>query len=300
MIPASAPASDAAPPRAAVPAAGRLAPLRRLLRDPIGLLGVVLVTVVVLVAIFADWIEPYDPLHLAIHDRLAPPSWAHWLGTDQLGRDLLSRVIKGSQFALTLGVSATGLALVGGVLLGLIAGYGPRWLDSLLLLLFDATLAFPIIMLALAVIALFGPSLGTVLGLIVAVTIPRYARVVRTGTQGAKGTDYVLAERALGARAPRILFVHILPNVIGPLLIIASMDIPSVITLEAGLSFLGLGVPPPAPSWGRMLNEGYNFIRDTPWIVVSGGLPLIATTLGFTFLGEALRDLIDPRLRRSR
>ena len=299
MTLAFAPASDDLPGAASARRAGASA-LQRLLRDPIGLLGIVLVALVVVTALFANWIEPYDPLKLAIRARLLGPSWAHWLGTDQLGRDNLSRVIKGSQFALTLGISATGLSMVGGVLLGLVAGYGPRWLDNLLLLVFDAMQSFPIIMLALAVIALFGPSLGTVLALIVAVTIPRYARLVRTGTQSMKGAEFVLAERSLGARPARILVAHILPNVIGPLLIIASMDIPSVITLEAGLSFLGLGVPPPAPSWGRMLNEGYNFIRDTPWIVIAGGVPLILTTLGFTFLGEALRDLLDPRLRSGR
>ena len=129
--------------------------------------------------------------------------------------------------------------------------------------------------------------------------VARYARLVRTSTLSIKHAEFILAERALGARAPRILLHHIVPNAIGPLLIIASMDIPVVITLEAGLSFLGLGVPPPAPSWGRLLNEGYNFIRDTPWIVIGGGLPLIVTTLGFTFLGESLRDLLDPKLRKA-
>jgi peptide/nickel transport system permease protein len=156
------------------------------------------------------------------------------------------------------------------------------------------------VMLALAVITLLGPDLGTVLLIIVIVTIPRYARLIRTSTQSIRVAEFIVAERSLGARPARILLRHVLPNVIGPLLILASMDIPGVITLEAGLSFLGLGVPPPAPSWGRMLSEGYNYIRDTPWIVVGGSLPLILTTLGFTFLGEGLRDALDPRLRRGR
>ena len=289
MIPASAPASELA--------AARLA--RRILHDPIGLFGLVLVLIVVCSGLFADWIAPYDPLKLAVRERMADPSLSHLLGTDQLGRDILSRVIKGSQIALLVGLSATLLSLLGGLLLGLLAGYGPRWLDNLLLLLFDAVHAFPVIMLALAVITLFGPSLVTVLLVVVTVTVPRYARLVRTSTLSIKHAEFILAERALGARAPRILLHHIVPNAIGPLLIIASMDIPVVITLEAGLSFLGLGVPPPAPSWGRLLNEGYNFIRDTPWIVIGGGLPLIVTTLGFTFLGETLRDLLDPKLRKA-
>ncbi len=289
MIPASAPASELA--------AARLA--RRILHDPIGLFGLVLVLIVVCSGLFADWIAPYDPLKLAVRERMADPSLSHLLGTDQLGRDILSRVIKGSQIALLVGLSATLLSLLGGLLLGLLAGYGPRWLDNLLLLLCDAVHAFPVIMLALAVITLFGPSLVTVLLVVVTVTVPRYARLVRTSTLSIKHAEFILAERALGARAPRILLHHIVPNAIGPLLIIASMDIPVVITLEAGLSFLGLGVPPPAPSWGRLLNEGYNFIRDTPWIVIGGGLPLIVTTLGFTFLGETLRDLLDPKLRKA-
>jgi peptide/nickel transport system permease protein len=288
MIPASEPASE----RAA------LRVRRRLAQDPMGVLGFALVLLVVVAAVFADWLAPYDPLKLDVLDRLAGPSWFHLLGTDQLGRDILSRVIKGSQIALEVGLTATTVSLCGGLGLGLIAGYGPRWLDKVLLLLFDAVQAFPLIMLALAVITLSGPSLFTVLLIVIIVTVPRYARLVRTSTLAVKHTEFVLAERALGARGPRILLHHILPNVVGPLLILASMDIPVVITFEAGLSFLGLGVPPPAPSWGRLLNEGYNFIRDTPWIVIGGGVPLIITTLGFTFLGETLRDLLDPKLRQ--
>jgi len=289
VIPASAPVSE--------PATRRL--LRRIAGDPIGLLGLILVLLVLVSGLFADWLAPYDPLKLAVRERMGDPSWAHLLGTDQLGRDILSRVIKGSQIALLVGLSATLLSLVWGLLLGLLAGYGPRWLDNLLLLLFDAVHAFPVIMLALAVVTLFGPTLTTVLLVVIVVTVPRYARLVRTSTLSIKHAEFILAEQALGARAPRILLFHIVPNVIGPLLIIASMDIPVVITLEAGLSFLGLGVPPPAPSWGRLLNEGYNFIRDTPWIVIGGGVPLIVTTLGFTFLGETLRDLLDPKLRKA-
>lgn len=288
MIPASEPASERAALRAR----------RQIAQDPMGVLGFGLVLLVVVSAVFADWLAPYDPLKLDVLDRLAGPSWFHLLGTDQLGRDILSRVIKGSQIALGVGVTATMVSLCGGLGLGLIAGYGPCWLDKVLLLLFDAVQAFPLIMLALAVITLSGPSLFTVLLIVIIVTVPRYARLVRTSTLAVKHTEFVLAERALGARGPRILLYHILPNVVGPLLILASMDIPAVITLEAGLSFLGLGVPPPAPSWGRLLNEGYNFIRDTPWIVIGGGVPLIITTLGFTFLGETLRDLLDPKLRQ--
>ena len=270
------------------------------LRDGARTVGLLLVLSLVICAIGGRAIAPYNPLHMEIMQRFAPPSATHWLGTDQLGRDILSRVIVGARFALYLGTVATGLSILGGVILGLISGFGPGWLDAVLVVLFDTTYSFPVVMLALTVITLLGPDLDTVLLIVVIVTTPRYARVIRTSTQSLRGAEFILAERSLGARTGRILLRHVLPNVIGPLLILASMDIPGVITLEAGLSFLGLGVPPPAPSWGRMLSEGYNFIRDTPWIVVGGSLPLILTTLGFTFLGEGLRDALDPRVRRGR
>ena len=288
----SALASDSAAPRR-----------RRLphwLRDGTRIIGLLLVLGLVICAIGGRAIAPYDPLHISIMERFAGPSWSHWLGTDQLGRDILSRVIVGARFALYLGGVATGLSIIGGVILGLIAGFGPRWLDAVLVVIFDTTYSFPVVMLALAIITVLGPDLDTVLLIVVITTTPRYARVIRTSTQSLRSAEFILAERSLGARPVRIVLLHVLPNVIAPLLILASMDIPGVITLEAGLSFLGLGVPPPAPSWGQMLSEGYNFIRDTPWIVVGGSLPLVLTTLGFTFLGEGLRDALDPRTRRSR
>jgi peptide/nickel transport system permease protein len=182
----------------------------------------------------------------------------------------------------------------------MLAGYGPRWLDNLLLLAFDAVRAFPSIILAMATVALLGPSLGLVLAIVIVTSIPYYARMTRTATLAVRNTEFILAERSLGASTARILALHVLPNVVGPLLILAAMEVPVVVTIEAGLSFLGLGVRPPRASWGTILNEGYLVIRDTPWLVVAGGIPLVLTTLGFTFLGEALRDVFDPRLRRGR
>ncbi|HEX6016388.1 MAG TPA: ABC transporter permease, partial [Geminicoccaceae bacterium] len=239
------------------------------------------------------------PNALDIRARLQGPSLAHVLGTDNLGRDVFSRVLFGGRIALTVALTAVGLSLALGLALGLIAGYGPRWLDNLLLVLFDSVRAFPVIMFALAVITVVGPSLATVIAVVVVTSIPAYARVARTQTLALRHTEFILAERSLGAGAPRVLLVHVLPNVIGPLLILASMEVPVVITIEAGLSFLGLGVRPPAPSWGNILNDGYAFIRNTPWLVIAGGLPVVLTTLGFTFLGETLRDVFDPKLRRE-
>lgn len=272
--------------------------VRRLLSDPLGLLGASLVLVVLFCGLFADWIAPYDPFKIAVPDRLQPPSIVHFMGTDSVGHDIFSRVIKGSQIALVVGVFSIALSLLTGLAAGLAAGYGPRWLDNALLLIADTIYSFPSVMLALAVITLLGSDLRTIVLVVVIFQTPVYARLVRTSTLAMKNSEFIFAERSLGAGSPRILARHILPNIVGPLFVLGSMDIPSVITLEAGLSFLGLGIPPPAPSWGRILYEGYNLIFDAPWIVVAGGIPLIITTLGFTFLGESLRDMLDPKLRR--
>jgi peptide/nickel transport system permease protein len=288
-----------APEARAAPAAWGGDRLRRLVTDPIGALGILLVLLVVFGAGFADVLTAYGPTKLAPRDRFLPPDALHLLGTDQLGRDLFTRVLHGARIALAVALIATSISFVGGLVLGMIAGYGPRWLDSLLLLLFDALRSFPTVMLALALVTLAGPSLSAVVLVVVLATLPSYARVVRAQTMSLRGAEFVLAARALGAPARRILPVHIMPNLIGPLLILASMDIPVVITIEAGMSFLGLGVRPPTPSWGSILNDGFAYIRESPWPAIAGGLPIVIATLGFTFLGETLRDQFDPRLRKD-
>lgn len=273
--------------------------LRRVLREPLGALGLVLVVFVLVSAIGADWWAPYEPNKIDIRSKLQAPSSEHILGTDQLGRDIFSRVLVGGQIALKVSLVSIGLALIFGLSLGLIAGYGPRWLDNSLMLLFDSVRSFPTVMFALAVVTLFGPSLTTIMIVVVITQIPIYGRMVRSQTLALRDAEFILAERALGAGFFRIISMHILPNVIGPLLILASMDIPFVITIEAGLSFLGMGVRPPTPSWGTILNDGYSYIYNTPWPVIAGGIPVILTTLGFTFLGESLRDVFDPKLRKE-
>ena len=234
-----------------------------------------------------------------IPNRMSGPTFQNWAGTDQLGRDTYSRVIYGGRVALKVAAIGVSLSLFIGLILGMIAGYGPKWLDSLLLLLFDAIRSFPTIVLALAAVALLGPSLELVLAVVIITSIPGYARLARTSTLALKNTELIMSEKALGAGSWLIIWRHIMPNVIGPLLILAAMDVPVVVTIEAGLSFLGLGVLPPTASWGTILNEGYLVVRDTPWPIIAGGIPLILTTLGFTFLGEALRDVFDPRLRKG-
>lgn len=269
----------------------------RLLREPLGVFALVLVVTVIAAAVFADLLASADPSKIAPRDRFMAPGMEHLLGTDQLGRDLFSRVLYGGRIALTVALGSTGVSLLIGVVLGLIAGYGPRWLDNLMILLFDAIKSFPTVMLALAFVTLFGPSLTAVVVVVVIVNVPGYARIIRTQTIALKSAEFVTAAQSMGASTARILRVHILPNVIGPILILASMDIPVVIAIEAGMSFLGLGVRPPTPSWGAILNDGFANIRETVWIVFAGGMPIILTTLGFTFLGETLRDIFDPRLK---
>jgi peptide/nickel transport system permease protein len=267
-------------------------------RKPLGALGGLIVAGLLAMALFARWIAPHDYDETIRAARMKPPGVAYWMGTDNLGRDIFSRVIKGSQIALIVGVTSIVISQIMGLMLGLVAGYAPRWLDNILLLVFDSIYSFPTVMLGLTVMTLLSPSLGTLMFVVVVIQTPGYARLVRTATLAKMNSEYILAERSLGAGPVRILALHILPNIVGPLFILGSMDIPSVITLEAGLTYLGMGIPPPAPSWGRILDEGYKLIREAPWIVVGGGIPLIITTLGFTFLGEALRDMIDPKLRR--
>lgn len=272
--------------------------LLKIMREPLGAFGISLVILIIFSAVFADLIASADPSKISPRDRFLPPSIDHFMGTDQLGRDLFARILHGGRIALAVALFTTAVSLIIGTVLGLLAGYGPRWLDNVLLLLFDTVKSFPTVMLALALVTLFGPSLTSVIIVVVLVNVPGYARIIRTQTLTLKSAEFVTAAQSMGASTMRILRVHMLPNTIGPLLILVSMDIPVVIAIEAGMSFLGLGVRPPTPSWGAILNDGFTAIRDTPWIAIAGGLPIILTTLGFTFLGETLRDIFDPRMKR--
>ena len=272
---------------------------RKLRRDPLGMLGLAIVLGTGCLAVFAPWLTSYDPNEVDVYARLLPPSAEHWLGTDQLGRDIYSRLLYGGRVAMKVSIVAISIAMAIGIALGMLAGYGPRWLDRLLMILFDTVRSFPTIMFAMAIVALVGPSLNTVIGIIIIASIPVYARVVRTQTMALRERDFIVAERAMGASTGRILFRHVMPNIAAPLFILASMDVPVVVGMEAGLSFLGLGVSPPTASWGSILNDGYSYIRNSPWPIIAGGIPLILVTLGFTFFGESLRDILDPKLRRK-
>lgn len=278
----------------------RIPVLGDVLRRPLGALGFLIVFIFMLMVIFAPLIAPYDFAQQDIPSMLQSPSPEHLFGTDHLGRDLLSRLIYGTRIALGVALPAVSVALSAGLVLGLIAGYAGGIVDDIALVIFDSIQAFPSVILALAILALLGPSLVNVVLVIGLTWTPGYARIARAQVLRTKQEPYIEVEKSLGASQGRILFSHILPNIIAPLLILAAMDLPVVITFEAGLSFLGLGVRPPTPSWGVILAEGFNFIRQTPWPITWTGLTLIITTLGFTLFGETLRDVLDPALSGTR
>lgn len=270
--------------------------LREVARRPAGLFGLIVVGGLFFLAIFAPLIAPYDPAEQDIPNRLQGPSWDHLLGTDQLGRDLLSRLIFGVRVALSVALPGVAAALVIGLVLGLIAGYIGGRTDNATIVMMDTLQAFPAVILALVLLALLGASRTSVVIVIAVAFAPNYARVTRALVLTTKQNQFVESARSLGAGNPRIVGIHILPNVIAPLFILLAMDLPAAITIEAGLSFLGLGVPPPTPSWGVILQDGFDRVRDDAWPIIWAGLTLMVVTLGCTFLGETLRDVADPRL----
>jgi peptide/nickel transport system permease protein len=277
-------------------AAGQL--LGDIARRPTGLIALILIAGLVL-AVAIGPLFVADPSIQDIGRRLEGPSADYWLGTDHLGRDLLARLVVGSRIAMGVAIPAVVLAMFFGLILGLAAGYLGGRTDSFVIVVTDTLQSFTAVVLALLLLALIGGSLTTVVIVIAVTFAPGYARVVRASVLAIKKDVFVQAERSLGAKSGRIIFVHILPNVLAPMLILMAIDLPVAVTIEAGLSFLGVGVPPPTPSWGVILRDGFDRVRDAPWAVIWAGLSLMATTLGFTLLGEALRDRLDPRVREA-
>ncbi len=269
----------------------------------LGLAGLLLIVVLVLLAAFGPLLDLPDPTRTNLRARMVAPtlSWAglgaHPLGTDQLGRDILSRIVAGSRVTLMVAGAAVVLGGILGTLLGLASGYFGGLLDRLLMRLVDIQLAIPLMLLALMVVAALGPSLHNLIGVLALVSWVRYARIVRGQVLAVREREFVQSARAIGASAPRILLVHILPNVLTPAVVVATLELARVIVLEAGLSFLGLGVQPPAPSWGRMLAEGRTYISSAWWIITFPGLALMLTVLSVNLLGDWLRDYLDPRLK---
>lgn len=268
-------------------------------RKPLGMASATLIALIVFTAIFANVLAPYDPLSARPEIRLAPPSWEHPFGTDDIGRDVLSRVIHGSRISLWVGLLAVGIGTFAGTIIGLVSGYWEGWLDLALQRVMDALQAIPGLILALAIVAVLTPSTTNAMLAIAVVIIPGNSRIVRGAVLSAKQNPYVEAAQALGCGHLRIIARHILPNVTAPILIIASIWLGNAILIEASLSFLGLGTQPPIPSWGLMLSStGRAFMEQAPWLAIFPGLAISLAVLGFNLFGDTLRDAWDPKLRR--
>ena len=268
---------------------------RRLKRRKGAMAALVVVVILILLAVLAPWIAPYDPTATSFSTVRKPPSWAHWFGTDEVGRDVLSRILFGARASLSAGLVSVGIAVGAGVPLGLLAGYAGGWIDAILSRLVDAMLAIPFLILAIALSAFLGPSLSNAMIAIGVTATPVFVRLTRGQTLGAKVEDYVEAARAVGNPHWRIALRHVLPNIIPPLLVQASLAIAGAIIAEAALSFLGLGQQPPAPSWGSMLNTAQRFIAQAPWMAFWPGFAIFFAVLSFNLLGDGLRDALDPR-----
>lgn len=272
--------------------------LRIFRRSKTAFAGLVIIMVFIVVALLADRLAPYGPNAVNLGERFIQPGWEHPFGTDNLGRDILSRVIEGSRISLWVGILTVSLSMVIGIPAGLVAGYVGGAVDSIVMRLVDVFLAFPVIILAIAIVAVLGPGLANVMIALVFVYWTTYARVTRGVTLVLREEDYVLAARSIGASSLRIMIRQILPNAISPLLVIASLGLGNAILAEAALSFLGLGIQPPLASWGSMLNFGMQFLRDAPFLSLFPGAAIFVTVLGFNLLGDGLRDALDPRLRQ--
>ncbi len=278
---------------------------RRLWRDRVAVLGASVLLATVLAACFATALSPSDPITNSLLDRLTPPMWiaggtpSHPLGTDTLGRDVLSRLLFGARVSLLVGFSAVAISGLLGVMLGLAAGYYGRWMDDVLMRLGDVQLAFPILLLAIAVLAVLGASLGNVILVLGISGWVTYARMVRGETLSLKEREFVEAARAIGAPDGVIIIRHILPNILPPVTVVATFSVARVIIAEASLSFLGLGIPPPAPSWGAMLDEGRNYIATAWWLALFPGLSILLLVLGLNLLGDWVRDVLDPRMEQE-
>ena len=284
---------------AAVPAGGRAPALswKRLRRSSNLLGGGVIILAVVTAAALAPHVAPYDPIDQDFVSQLRPPSTAHLFGTDEFGRDIFSRVVFGTRIALNVGVLADAIATALGVLLGVVAGYFGGRLDVLVTRLVDVMLAFPYLLLAMIVVAILGPGLTNAMIAIAIVYTPQFARVVRSVVLSVKEQEFVEASRAIGARPMRILGRCILPNIVSPVIVMATLTVGFMIVETAGLSFLGLGASPPTPEWGSMLATGRAFMLTAPWITTFPGLAILVTVVAFNLVGDGLRDLLDPRLR---
>ncbi len=266
-----------------------------LIANRLAVAGLVVLALLVLMAVLAEVIAPFGINDIDIPNRLTGPSMSHWFGTDDLGRDVLSRVIIASRVSLQVGFIAVGFALAFGVPIGLVAGYYRGKTDSILMRLMDILFSFPAILLAIAILAVLGPGIRNAMVAIGLVYTPIFARITRGSVIVVSEEVYIRAARSLGARDGRIIFRHILPNVLAPIIVQTTLSLAFAILSEAALSFLGLGVQPPNPAWGRMLAEGRNFFQQAPWMGIFPGVAILVTVMSFNFVGDGLRDALDPK-----
>jgi len=269
----------------------------RLGKSKIGMFGLIIILLLLLMAIFAPLIAPYNPNEQNILFRYQAPSAKHWLGTDEMGRDILSRIIYGSRISLRVGLYSISLALLIGVTLGLLAGYYGNLLDMIIMRFMDIMLAFPAILLAIAIVAILGPQLQNAMIAIAIINVPRFARIVRSSVLSLKESEYIKAARALGSRDLRIIVNHLLPNAMAPLIVQTTLSIATAILEAAALSFLGLGAQPPSPEWGAMLTDARSALQKAPWVATFPGLAIFFGVLGFNLLGDGLRDALDPKMK---
>jgi peptide/nickel transport system permease protein len=277
---------------------GFLSFMEVLLRTRLAWFGVLVVVGMVFLAITADALTPYDPNYQDYTRVLQPPSWENPFGTDQIGRDVYSRVVYGTRVSLAVGVVAVVIGLAAGVMVGLLAGYNGGWTDDVLMRAMDGLRAFPALVLALAISAVLGQGLVNVMIAVGVVYVPTFARLTHAQTLSIRERDYITAARVVGVSSWRIMSRHIWPNTVGPIIVQASLAAAFAILAEASLSFLGLGVRPPTPSWGSMLQSGYQYLSTAPWLSLYPGAAIFVAVLGFNVLGDGLRQALDPRLRR--
>ncbi|VEF46959.1 dipeptide ABC transporter permease [Bacillus freudenreichii] len=267
-------------------------------KNKAALLGLCIVLFFILLAIFADLIAPYGFKETELANKHLPPSSKHWFGTDEFGRDILSRVIYGARISLRVGFLAVSGSVIVGSLLGIVAGYYGRWVDGIISRIFDILLAFPSILLAIAIVAILGPSLQNAMIAIAIINVPTFGRLLRSRVLSVKEEEYITAAKAIGMTDSRILFHHVLPNSLAPIIVQGSLSIATAIIEAAALGFLGLGAQPPTPEWGKMLADSKDFIIQAPWTVFFPGIAIMLTVLGFNLMGDGLRDALDPRMKR--
>ncbi len=277
--------------------------LNQLWRNKTAIAGLIIIIIFIMVAIFAPYISPHDPIDTSLYDQLKPPVWQeggttkHYLGTDDLGRDILSRLIYGARISLLVSVISVSIAFFFGTLIGAVSGYKKGWIDNIVMRIMDIILSFPYILLAIVIVAYLGPGLENAMIAIGITYIPRFARIVRGSVLEECEKDYVTAARAIGANEFRIIFLAILPNCLGPLIVQTTLNFASAILDAAALSFLGLGAQPPTPEWGAMIAQSRSLILRASWVMTLPGLAILFAVLGFNLLGDGLRDALDPRSR---